>query len=109
MTEGSLHYKDGVENNPWPKDVTASRTFRTLPAGKGAYNYRSKVLMGMAQTRVLNEPPSTTPKDAVTFSLPSITKPDTPEGIMMLSVLEMQSLLRSVPAAAIAMPVYAAY
>ena len=95
MTEGSLHYKDGVENNPWPKDVTASRTFRTLPAGKGAYNYRSKVLMGMAQTRVLNEPPSTTPKDAVTFSLPSITKPDTPEGIMMLSVLEMQSLLRS--------------
>ena len=95
MTEGSLHYKDGVENNPWPKDVTASRTFRTLPAGKDAYNYRSKVLMGMAQTRVLNEPPSTTPKDAVTFSLPSITKPDTPEGIMMLSVLEMQSLLRS--------------
>ena len=76
MTEGSLHYKDGVENNPWPKDVTASRTFRTLPAGKGAYNYRSKVLMGMAQTRVLNEPPSTTPKDAVTFSLPSITKPN---------------------------------
>ena len=95
MTAGSLHYKDGVENNPWPKDVTASRTFRTLPAGKDAYNYRSKVLMGMAQTRVLNEPPSTTPKDAVTFSLPSITKPDTPEGIMMLSVLEMQSLLRS--------------
>ena len=96
MSEGSLHYKAGIgDDNPWPKDVTASRVFRTLPAGKDAYNYRSKVLMGMAQTRVLNEPPSTTPKDAVTFTLPSLSKPATPEGIMMLSVLEMQSLLRS--------------
>ena len=41
MSEGSLHYKAGIgDDNPWPKDVTASRVFRTLPAGKDAYNYR---------------------------------------------------------------------
>ena len=55
MTEGSLHYKDGVENNPWPKDVTASRTLRTLPAGKGAYDvrYRSAPDAGALPRRTL--------------------------------------------------------
>jgi len=52
--------------------------------------------MGMSQTRVLNEPPSTTPPEDVVFDIPEdVALPDTDEGIMMLSVLEMQSLLRS--------------
>lgn len=79
----------------WHKDVEASRKFRTLPAGKKAYNYQSKVMMGMAQTNVINKPPSVTDPYSVSFTLPTVTKPDTEEGIMMLSVLEMQSLLRA--------------
>jgi len=79
----------------WHKDVEASRKFRTLPEGKKAYNYRNKVIMGMAQTNVLNKPPSVTDPDSVTFTLPTVTKPATEEGIMMLSILEMQSLLRA--------------
>lgn len=79
----------------WHKDVTASRKFRTLPEGKKAYNYRSKVMMGMAQTNVLNSPPSVTDPYSVSFTLPTVTKPDTEEGIMMLSILEMQALLRA--------------
>ena len=92
MSEGSLHYKAGIgDDNPWPKDVTASRVFRTLPA-KDAYNYRSKVLMGMAQTRILNEPlDHAEGRGHVHAAEPA----GDARGIMMLSVLEMQSLLRS--------------
>lgn len=51
--------------------------------------------MGQSQTRVLNEAPSTTSKEDVFFDLPqNVSLPDTDEGIMMLSVLEMQALLR---------------
>jgi hypothetical protein len=54
------------------------------------------VLMGMAQSRVLNDPPSVTAKEDVVFDIPTdVVLPDTDEGIMMLSVLEMQGLLRS--------------
>ena len=56
MSEGSLHYKDGIENNPWPKDVTASRKFRTLPEGKKAYNYRNKALSRPEPAHVARSP-----------------------------------------------------
>ena len=89
----SKHFRDHLGD--WPERVNASRNFRNSPSGS-AYNYRNKVLMGMAQTTVLNEPPEVTPKDAVDFQIPeNVALPDTDEGIMMLSVLEMQSLLRS--------------
>ena len=57
------------------------------------YNYRNKILMGQAQTRVLNEAPETIPKEDVVFEQ-DVVLPDTDEAIMMLSVLEMQALLR---------------
>jgi len=92
-SEASKHFREDLGD--WPERVNASRNFRKSPSG-AAYNYRNKVLMGMAQTAVLNQPPEVTPKDAVTFELPeNVELPDTDEGIMMLSVLEMQSLLRS--------------
>ena len=117
-TEDSNHFDP---EPTWGNDVEASRKFRTLESGD-AYSYRNKVklnfililllesltqshalclilsqvLMGMSQTRVLNEPPSTTPPEDVMFDVPEdVALPDTDEGIMMLSVLEMQSLLRS--------------
>lgn len=91
-SEGSLHF----EPEPtWGDDVEAVRAFRETASG-GVYNYRNKVLMGMAQTSVLNEPPEVTPKDAVEFDIPTdVVLPATNEEIMMLSVLEMQGLLRS--------------
>ncbi len=50
----------------------------------------------MSQTRVLNEPPGVTAKEDVVFDVPmDVVRPDTDEGIMMMSVLEMQGLLRS--------------
>ena len=52
--------------------------------------------MGMSQTRVLNEPPYVTARDRVDFTVPMhVLKPETDEGIMMLSVLERQDLLRT--------------
>jgi hypothetical protein len=61
-----------------------------------SFTFALTVLMGMAQTRVLNDPPSVTAKDDVVFDIPTnVALPDTDEGIMMLSVLEMQALLRS--------------
>ena len=88
----SKHFREGLGD--WPDRVNASRNFRKSPSGS-IYNYRNKVLMGMAQTAILNQPPEVTPKDEVVFQLPEVELPDTDEGIMMLSVLEMQSLLRS--------------
>merc|ERR1719390_503641 len=92
-SDPSSFWFKGTSN--WHKDVEASRKFRTLPEGKKAYTYRSKVMMGMAQTNVINKPPSVTDPYSVTFTLPTVTLPDTEEGIMMLSVLEMQALLRA--------------
>ena len=52
--------------------------------------------MGMSQTRVLNEAPFVTAKDDVVFDIPTdVELPDSPEEILMLSVLEMQGLLRA--------------
>jgi hypothetical protein len=91
-SEGSLHFDPAPT---WGNDVNASRVFRTTSSGS-VYNYRNKVLMGMSQTRVLNDPPFVTPKDEVIFDIPmDVVLPDTDEGLMMLSVLEMQSLLRA--------------
>lgn len=92
-SDGSLHF----EPNPtWNADIEASRAFRKTESGKKVYSYRNKVLMGMSQTRILNEPPYITPKDEVVFDIPyDVEVPDTDEGILMLSVLEMQGLLRS--------------
>ena len=90
-SDDSSFYRDDV--SAWTKKVTASRDFRKTASGK-VYNYRNKVLMGLGQTRILNDPPSVTPKEEVTFTLPDVALPDTDEGIMMLSILEMQSLLR---------------
>lgn len=92
-SEGSKHF----DPEPgWSNDVEASRLFRMTETGKDVYSYRSKVLMGMSQTRVLNEPPYVTPKDEVVFDIPmDVELPDTEEEILMLSVLEMQGLLRS--------------
>jgi Amidase len=80
----------------WSQDVEAMRKFRATTSGS-VYNYRNKVLMGLAQTRILNESPEPpTPKDEVVFDIPTdVVLPTTNEGIMMLSVLEMQGLLRS--------------
>jgi hypothetical protein len=79
----------------WSADIEAVRAFRLTESG-GVYNYRNKVLMGMSQTRVLNDPPSVTAKDDVNFFIPlNITRPETDEEIMMMSVLEMQGLLRT--------------
>jgi Asp-tRNA(Asn)/Glu-tRNA(Gln) amidotransferase A subunit family amidase len=51
--------------------------------------------MGMASSRILNDPPSVTPKDEVNFVLPqNVVRPATDEELMMMSVLEMQALLR---------------
>lgn len=51
--------------------------------------------MGMSQTSILNRPTSVTAKDDVVFDVPAdVVRPDTDEGVLMLSVLEMQSLLR---------------
>ena len=88
----SLHF----EAEPtWSADIEAVRAFRLTESG-GVYNYRNKVLMGMSQTRVLNDPPSVTAKDDVNFFIPlNITRPETDEEIMMMSVLEMQGLLRT--------------
>jgi len=88
--EDSMHWRP---NEDWSDRVVAARAFRETSSGN-IYNYRSKTLMGMASSRVLNEPPTTTSKDAVTFILPNVTRPDTDEEMMMLSVLEMQALLR---------------
>ena len=90
-SEGSLHFDP---EPTWSDDVEAVRRFRETESGS-VYNYRNKVLMGMAQTRVLNEPPSVTGKDEVMFDIPNVTRPSTDTEIMMLSVLEMQGLLRS--------------
>jgi hypothetical protein len=115
----SMHWRP---DERWSGRVTASRDFRESLSGD-IYNYRNKgtsmrvvhrgieqiivsfliflffsltVLMGMAQTRVLNDPPSVTAKEDVVFDIPTdIVLPDTDEGIMMLSVLEMQALLRA--------------
>lgn len=88
----SMHFRP---TESWSQRVEASRAFRRTESGS-IYNYRNKVLMGMAQSRILNEAPETTPKDAVTFDLPTdVTRPATDEEVMMLSVLEMQALLRS--------------
>ena len=49
----------------------------------------------MPQTRVLNKPPSVTAKEDVAFDVPmDVVRPNTDEEIMMMSVLEMQGLLR---------------
>lgn len=89
--DDSFHFQ---ETESWSRFVEASRSFRGSLSG-GVYNYRNKVLMGMAQSRVLNEAPYTTPKEDVVFDVPTDTAlPETEEEIMMLSVLEMQSLLR---------------
>lgn len=90
--EDSVYYKEDV--TAWSSKVEASRAFRETASGS-VYNYRNKVLMGLGQTRVLNEPPSVTDPYDVSFDLPNVDLPDTDEGIMMLSILEMQSLLRS--------------
>lgn len=90
-SEESFHFD---AEPSWVDDVKASRKFRETASG-GAYNYRNKVLMGLAQTRVLNDPPYVTPKEDVVFDIPDVDLPDTDEGIMMLSVLEMQGLLRA--------------
>lgn len=90
-TVDSFHWRD---DSIWITDIQGSREFRETESGH-VYNYRNKVLMGMAQTRILNEPNFTTPKDAVNFTLPTgVMRPETDEEVMMLSVLEMQALLR---------------
>jgi hypothetical protein len=90
--EDSYHWRPGVGD--WPDRINASRTFRNSPSG-AVYNYRNKVLMGMAQSSVLNQPPSVTAKEDVLFDIPTgIARPDTDEELMALSVLEMQGLLR---------------
>lgn len=49
--------------------------------------------MGMAQTRVLNEPPSVTAKEDVVFDVPlDVVRPESDEEIMLMSVLEMQGV-----------------
>jgi hypothetical protein len=84
-----------VAEPTWSADVEAVRAFRLTESG-GVYNYRNKVLMGMSQTRVLNDPPSVTAKEDVNFFIPlNVTRPETDEEIMMMSVLEMQGLLRT--------------
>jgi hypothetical protein len=88
----SFHFRN---SSSWSNRVQASRNFRTTASGS-IYNYRNKVLMGMAQSRILNEAPEVTEKDAVVFDIPlDIQRPDTDEEVMMLSVLEMQGLLRT--------------
>ncbi|CAB9517155.1 Glutamyl-tRNA(Gln) amidotransferase subunit A [Seminavis robusta] len=91
-TNGSLHF----EPEPtWGEDVEAIRAFRDTESG-GVYNYRNKVLMGMAQTRILNDPSNVTAKDDVEFDIPlDVVRPESDEEILMMSVLEMQGLLRS--------------
>ena len=89
---GSLHFEPAPT---WADDVAAVRAFRETESG-GVYNYRNKVLMGMAQTRVLNQPPSVTAKEDVMFEVPmDVVRPETDEELMMMSVLEMQGLLRT--------------
>ena len=45
---------------------------------------------------MLNDPPFVTPKDDVVFDIPlDIELPETDEEVLMLSVLEMQGLLRT--------------
>jgi len=90
----AFYWDNGATSN-WHKDVAAVRKFRATEEGAKAYGYRGKVQMGMAQTNVLNHPPDITDPYDVSFTLPAISKPATDEGIMMLSVLEMQSLLRA--------------
>lgn len=88
----SLHFDP---EPTWSNDVEAIRAFRKTESG-GVYNYRNKVLMGMAQTRVLNYPPEVTAKEDVDFTIPTdVVRPDTDEEILMMSVLEMQGLLRT--------------
>ena len=90
--EDSYHWRPDAGD--WPDRINASRTFRNSPSG-AVYNYRNKVLMGMAQSAVLNQPPSLTAKEDVVFDIPTgIVRPDTDEELMALSVLEMQGLLR---------------
>eukprot|EP00977_Amphora_coffeiformis_P002492 scaffold464_cov181-Amphora_coffeaeformis.AAC.30 len=92
MSEGSLHFTD--TNSRWSNQITAARAFRETASGS-EYNYRNKVLMGLAQTRILNDSEETTPKEDVVFDIPvNVTRPAMDEAIMMLSVLEMQALLR---------------
>lgn len=92
-SDGSLHFDPSPT---WTDDVENSRKFRLTETGSKVYSYRSKVTMGMSQTRVLNEPPYVTPKEDVVFDIPvDIVRPETDEEILMLSVLEMQGLLRS--------------
>mmetsp|Transcript_13637 Transcript_13637/g.25652 ORF Transcript_13637/g.25652 Transcript_13637/m.25652 type:complete len:263 (-) Transcript_13637:1795-2583(-) len=88
----SFHFRN---TSSWANGVQAGRNFRATASGS-IYNYRNKVLMGMAQSRILNEAPEVTEKDAVVFDIPlDIERPDTDEEVMMLSVLEMQGLLRT--------------
>lgn len=112
-SQGDMYFLDGIawadyddsadsfhfsadEPAKWAADIEAVRRFRETETGSEVYNYRNKVLMGMSQTRVLNDPPFVTPKEDVVFDIPlDVELPDSEEGIMMLSVLEMQGLLRS--------------
>jgi hypothetical protein len=88
----SYHWKP---EEGWSNRIDASREFRKTASGS-IYNYRNKVLMGMAQSRILNEAPLVTPRDDVIFDLPvGVVLPETDEGIMGLSVLEQQALLRA--------------
>jgi Asp-tRNAAsn/Glu-tRNAGln amidotransferase A subunit and related amidases len=88
----SFHFRN---TSSWANRVQAGRNFRATSSGS-IYNYRNKVLMGMAQSRILNEAPEVTDKDAVEFDIPlDIVRPETDEEVMMLSVLEMQGLLRT--------------
>jgi hypothetical protein len=89
--EDSMHWRPTED---WSSRVVAAREFRETSSGH-IYNYRSKTLMGMASSRILNEPPTTTPKEDVIFTLPEgVSRPATDEELMMMSVLEMQALLR---------------
>jgi len=83
-TSDSIHWR---QNSIWTSDVQGSRAFRETETGSQVYNYRNKVLMGLAQTSILNDPPSVTEKDAVEFTLPEVIRPAD-------DVLEMQALLR---------------
>jgi len=88
----SYHWKP---EEGWSNRIDASREFRKTASGC-IYNCFNKVLMGMAQSRILNQPPLVTPRDDVIFDLPvGAVLPETDGGIMGLSVIEQQALLRA--------------
>jgi hypothetical protein len=99
--EDMIKYDESSDSYHWKPEegrsnrIDASREFRKTASGC-IYNCCNKVLMGMAQSRILNEAPLVTPRDDVIFDLPvGVVLPETDEGIMGLSVLEQQALLRA--------------